>query len=240
MSKSDDHPASVREELTLLAERASELGMPRKTKAVLEVLEKFEGKLIVFCEYTATVDHLVDTLRARGITTTSFTGRLTAKAKQAALVKFRGDVRVLVTSRAGGEGLNIQFCQNMVNYDLPWNPMAVEQRIGRVHRLGQEKEVNVINLAVKDTIEARVLELLTHKIQLFQSVIGEIDLILGNLDSDKGFEQLLQEFWVKAQVEGKEGDEFRTLGNQLEYARTQFEEVKDNAEIMDRFAPQEN
>lgn len=233
MSEDHDHPLEVRNHLATLADEAKALGTSRKTAAVYEILDQFEGKLVIFCEFLATIDDLATRLRNRGISVIKFDGRMSPIAKQQAIKSFRDEHRVLIASRAGGEGLNIQFCQNMVNYDLPWNPMSVEQRIGRLHRLGQTGDVNVFNLSVKDTIESRVLELLTTKIQLFSTVIGEIDLILGNLEDNRTFEQMLRDSWVQSQLTGEEESEFGKLGDNITEARKAYEELEENKKILD-------
>ena len=87
---------------------------------------------------------------------------------------------MLIATEAGGEGINLQFCHHVINYDLPWNPMKLEQRIGRVHRLGQEHDVHIYNLAIENTIENNILELLNTKIGVFEKVVGELDDILTN------------------------------------------------------------
>lgn len=76
---------------------------------------------------------------------------------------FRGKIQVLIATEAGGEGINLQFCNHMINYDLPWNPMRLEQRIGRIHRLGQERDVHIYNMATKHTVEEHILKLLYEK-----------------------------------------------------------------------------
>ena len=85
---------------------------------------------------------------------------------------------MLIATESGGEGINLQFCHHVINYDLPWNPMKLEQRIGRVHRLGQEHDVHIYNLAIQDTIEQHILDLLYTKIDVFEKVVGELDDIL--------------------------------------------------------------
>jgi len=92
---------------------------------------------------------------------------------------FQRDGQIFLSTEAGGEGRNLQFARTVVNYDLPWNPLRIEQRIGRVHRLGQEREVHVVNLWALDTVEAYLMELLDRKIHMFELVVGELDLILG-------------------------------------------------------------
>jgi len=103
---------------------------------------------------------------------------------------FRTDANVMVTTDAGAEGLNLQHCHIVVNYDLSWNPMKLEQRIGRCHRIGQEQDVVVANLvATENAVDARLVELLTDKIHLFDSVLGESDEILGAIEDILDFEQ---------------------------------------------------
>ena len=92
---------------------------------------------------------------------------------------------MLISTEAGGEGRNLQFCNGIINYDLPWNPMAIEQRIGRIHRVGQERDVHIFNLEAKDTIESYILELLDKKINMFELVVGEVDMILGDLNEEE-------------------------------------------------------
>lgn len=94
---------------------------------------------------------------------------------------FRGKVQVLIATEAGGEGINLQFCNHIINYDLPWNPMRLEQRIGRIHRLGQERDVHIYNMATKHTVEEHILKLLYDKIHLFENVVGELDDILTKI-----------------------------------------------------------
>lgn len=93
---------------------------------------------------------------------------------------FKEHAQVLIATEAGGEGINLQFCSHVINYDLPWNPMKLEQRIGRVHRLGQTEDVEIYNFAVEETIEQHILALLYTKIDVFEQVVGELDAILTN------------------------------------------------------------
>ena len=93
---------------------------------------------------------------------------------------FEQKAQVLIATESGSEGINLQFCHHVINYDLPWNPMKLEQRIGRVHRLGQENDVHIYNLAIQNTIEDHILDLLYVKIGVFEQVVGELDDILNS------------------------------------------------------------
>lgn len=108
-------------------------------------------------------------------------GGLSRHEKEKSIKEFQHTTKALVATDVGSEGRNLQFCNHIINFDLPWNPMKIEQRIGRISRIGQEKEVHVTNLSAKDTIEDHILYLLDAKINMFELVIGEIDVILGRL-----------------------------------------------------------
>jgi hypothetical protein len=106
----------------------------------------------------------------------------------------------------------------LVNYDLPWNPMVVEQRIGRLHRIGQTREVHIVNLAAAGTIESHILRLLDHKIKLFELVVGELDLILGELGGAQRFEGRLANDWLAAESEADFERRVETLGAEIEHS----------------------
>jgi SNF2 family DNA or RNA helicase len=130
-----------------------------------------------------------------------------------------------VSTESGGEGRNLQFCKMLVNYDLPWNPMRIEQRIGRIHRLGQTEDVHIINLSAKDTIESYVLELLDKKINLFRLIIGELEMILGNMHSKRTLEQIIIDIVTLSPTQEAIKRKFKTLGNKLEKALKTHEEI---------------
>src|SRR5208283_982417 len=118
--------------------------------------------------------------------------------KEAAIEHFRGQARVLLCTESGSEGRNLQFAHGLCNFDLPWNPMKIEQRIGRLSRIGQKRDVYVFNLVAAGTVEAAVLHLLEAKLNMFELVIGEVDMILGNLDEEKEFEDMIADEWAAA------------------------------------------
>jgi SNF2 family DNA or RNA helicase len=106
----------------------------------------------------------------------------------------------------------------VINFDLPWNPMRVEQRIGRVHRLGQTRDVHIYNLATKGTIEEHIVALLEEKIQMFELVIGELDLILGNLRVGRQIDTEMMDLFVKGASQDEIKAKFEELGGKLKDA----------------------
>ena len=136
------------------------------------------------------------------------------------LTAFREDPEaVFVATRAGTEGLNLQFCNRLVNYELPWNPMVVEQRIGRIHRIGQTREAHIINFAARDTIEAHVLRLLDQKIKLFELVIGELDVILGDFGGADALEDRLANAWLSAPSDDVFDERVQAIGDEIVASR---------------------
>ena len=112
-------------------------------------------------------------------------GGLDREEKTRRINEFRlGGADILISTDTGAEGLNFQFCRNLINYDLPWNPMSVEQRIGRLDRIGQKREIFVYSLATKDTMEEYVVDLIINKMCCVGLVIGELPIILFNLGLD--------------------------------------------------------
>jgi superfamily II DNA or RNA helicase len=148
-------------------------------------------KAVVFTEFRRTQEYLETLLRARGWSVTCLSGDVAGAERRQALVhEFRDRTQILLMTEAGAEGLNLQFCNLVVNYDLPWNPQRVEQRIGRCHRYGQARDVLVLNfLNRQNAADARLYELLSHKLALFDGVFGSSDEILGALGSGLDFEK---------------------------------------------------
>ena len=166
----------------------------RLVGALPELLQAGD-KVLVFTQYKATQRYLARKLRDAGHDVVEFSGDLKAHPnpdkdeREQAKRQFRTRAQVMIATDAGAEGLNLQFCHTVVNYDLPWNPMKIEQRIGRCHRIGQQYDVIVANLvAMGNAVDARLVQLLTEKIHLFDSVLGESDEILGVLEEGIDFE----------------------------------------------------
>ncbi len=159
-----------------------------------------------------------------------FEGSLSGPEKDAAIADFRERVPVLLCTESGGEGRNIQFCNTLINFDVPWNPMAIEQRIGRIDRIGQQREVFVFNLVTRGTLEEQVLHLLEEKISMFELVVGEVGAILGGLEEERDFAELVLDAWLETTEAGRL-EAFDGIGRRLDEARRQHEDAKalDNA-----------
>jgi SNF2 family DNA or RNA helicase len=153
-----------------------------KAEKTLELIQKINDKVIIFTEYRATQMYLQWYLKQNGISSVPFRGGFKRGKKDWMRELFQKHAQVLIATEAGGEGINLQFCNHIINFDLPWNPMRLEQRIGRIHRLGQEKDVMIYNFAIQNTVEEHILKLLYEKIELFEKVIGDLDDILTKLD----------------------------------------------------------
>ncbi|HRX15759.1 MAG TPA: SNF2-related protein [Spirochaetota bacterium] len=154
-----------------------------RLKKMISGLKK-EGrkKFLIFTQFKTTQDYLKKILT--GLNVEVFNGSMDKDAKERAIDNFKKDVEVLICTEAGGEGRNMQFCNVLFNYDLPWSPLKIEQRIGRLHRFGQKDDVFIYNFATKDTVAERVLDVLEHKLHLFEESIGPPDIMLGQIEDE--------------------------------------------------------
>ncbi len=143
-------------------------------------------------------------------------GSKSADMKAALVDKFREDATLMICTEAGAEGINLQFCSILINYDLPWNPQRVEQRIGRVHRYGQKHDVVVVNFINKgNRADERVFELLSEKFQLFEGVFGASDEILGSIESGVDIERRIHDIYQKCRDDAQIEAEFNALQDEL-------------------------
>ena len=215
------------EELKSLARRASLVKQVEKAKALVEMLLLSRQKTLVFTTHKATSTYLAKTLQAANIPFAEFTGGMSLKQKDAAIASFRDTVSVLLASETGGEGRNIQFANAIVNYDLPWNPMKIEQRIGRIHRIGQTQDVFIFNFCLKGSIEEYILGILHDKINMFELVVGEIETILGNVDDEFDFSEIIMDIWLKHQVKPELDTAFEQLAENLLKAKNQYQQIQE-------------
>jgi len=136
-------------------------------------------------------------------------------------------VQVLVSTDVGSEGHNLQHCHRLVNFDLPWNPMVIEQRIGRLHRFGQTSEVEVFNLCARGSMEERILGVLHDRVRLFELVVGEMDMVIGNLSDESDLEERLLSLCAEAATDAVLEEGLSTLGDELLRARGRYDEVRE-------------
>ena len=171
------------------AVRCEQAGPDAKAEALIDWIYKLQAeenepdlKVLIFTEFVPTQQMLKEFLEARGISVVTLNGSMAMEERGAAQDAFRKSHRVLVSTDAGGEGLNLQFAHVIINYDIPWNPMRLEQRIGRVDRIGQPKTVQAINFVFEDSVEFRVREVLEQKLSVIFDEFG-IDKTGDVLDS---------------------------------------------------------
>lgn len=211
-------------ELYRLLERAVAITAPSKAKICLELIREHRDKVIIFTEYRATMNYLLQFFFEQGYQVVGFDGSLSAGRKQWAAHLFRNKVDIMVSTESGGEGLNFQFCNAMINYDLPWNPMRLEQRIGRIHRLGQTRDVSIFNLSTTDTVEAHLLRLLDEKIAMFNMVIGELEALFGTQGALRSFETGLYQAVLQAENDEELRQNFERLAQTVREKRQQLRE----------------
>ncbi|MBU3905185.1 MAG: DEAD/DEAH box helicase family protein [Nanoarchaeota archaeon] len=140
-------------------------------------------KIIIFTRFLETQKYIEEIL-SEHFKTAIFNGKLGPDEKNEQIEKFKKYHQILISTESGGEGRNFQFCHVMINYDMPWNPVKLEQRIGRIDRIGQTKTVIVNNLSTFDTIEQRILDVLSSRISDFEDLIGPMDAIIGSTDGN--------------------------------------------------------
>jgi SNF2 family DNA or RNA helicase len=214
-----------------LARRGSLLTAPAKVAVLLDRLGRFTQageKVLVFTAFRQTLELLADQVPGAvpggpgRLSTAVYHGSLPRTEKEAAIAAFRDEAQVLLSTESAGEGRNLQFCHVMVNMDLPWNPMQIEQRLGRLHRVGQEHDVLLTNLVASGTIEEQVLRVLEAKINLFELVVGELDMILGRVDDEFDFETTVFDAFVASEDDAEFGERMAVIGDDLAQARTDY------------------
>lgn len=222
LEKQESPSKAFQEQIQYLVSKVEAVKTNSKAGKALELIQKINDKVIIFTEYRATQLYLQWFLKQHGITSVPFRGGFKRGKKDWMRELFQNQAQVLIATEAGGEGINLQFCNHIINFDLPWNPMRLEQRIGRIHRLGQEKDVIIYNFATKDTVEEHILKLLYEKIHLFEKVIGELDDILTKLEFGN-IEDHLVEIFGRSASEGEMRIKMENLSSMIQLA----EEIKE-------------
>lgn len=217
--------------LSIAMDRATELGAARKAiiftesrrtqNYLLRILEETEwsDRIVLFngsntdAQSKAIYDRWLE--RHRG--SDRVTGSRTADMRSALVDYFRDEGQIMIATEAAAEGINLQFCSLVVNYDLPWNPQRIEQRIGRCHRYGQKHDVVVLNFLNRtNAADQRVYELLSQKFKLFDSVFGASDEVLGSIESSIEFEKKINEIYQSTRTTAEINEAFRQLQLDLE------------------------
>lgn len=240
-----------REELLEIAQQARSIDQTTKQQKLLDIIESVNdrmetGRTIVFTQFRATQEAIVRALRSdegdEGPPVHIVNGSLSSGEKDAQLQHFRERGGVLVTTDSISEGRNIQFCNVIVNYDLPWNPMSVEQRIGRIDRIGQDRDVYVYNLALEATVEDYVLEKLYGKIDVFHQTVGGLKEILSEREQSGGqFEQEVLQQMITADSKREMENNFEEMAVDLKEDKNAAKKAQEfNEEVFEGFETGDN
>lgn len=222
-----EQASSFGDDLSQIAARARNVIATRKGQALLDLVRARPDPVLIFSRYRQTVAYINEVLTAGGIAQAEFHGGMSSDEKQRAIESFRsGKVRAMVATDVGGEGQNLHFCHVLINFDLPWNPMLLEQRIGRLHRFGQTEEVTVYNLCARGTVEERVLDVLDGRVHLFELVVGETDMVLGNLADERDLEERILALYAEARTDEQIRAGFDRLAEELLAARGRYEKTR--------------
>jgi superfamily II DNA or RNA helicase len=211
------------------AKRCEAQGPDAKAEALLEWIYRLQAeegdpdlKVLVFTEFVPTQEMLYEFLTERGFSAVCLNGSMDMEERKRVQDAFAKDARILISTDAGGEGLNLQFCHVVINYDIPWNPMRLEQRIGRVDRIGQTHTVRAINFVFEDSVEHRVREVLEEKLAVIFEEFG-IDKTSDVLDSAQA-ERIFDDLYVEAilnpdKVETKVDEVVKSIEEQARESR---------------------
>ncbi|MDO8623332.1 MAG: SNF2-related protein [archaeon] len=200
-----------------------------------EIDQRDKGtKILIYTKHPATLKYIADILRKQKFTITEFKGGLTNDNKSERIREFKEKTQILISTETGAEGLNFQFCSNLINYDLPWNPMAVEQRIGRLDRIGQKKNIFVHSLATKGTMEEHVVDLIINKMCCIGLIMGELPIILFNMGldsngksgSNKFEEKIMNAFLDSKNNLNRFASEIDKVGREINKGIKEYEQTK--------------
>jgi superfamily II DNA or RNA helicase len=227
-----------RSEVKLLLEAATrcmQAGADAKAEALLDWLYKLQAeegdpelKALVFTEFVPTQQMLQQFLTERGFQVACLNGSMDMDERKKVQEAFAEDARILISTDAGGEGLNLQFCHVVINYDIPWNPMRLEQRIGRVDRIGQTHVVRAVNFVFEDSVEHRVREVLEEKLAVIFEEFG-IDKTGDVLDSAQAG-QIFDDLYVDAILNPEEVD--ASVDKVITRLQEQTRDTQENSSIL--------
>lgn len=225
MTRSDDlfNPA------VWLNDSVSERSWEKKWRPLI-LLAKQHGGVVVFTQFRRTQQALADALGSEKVSVFVIDGSVPAAKRTELVNAFHEKGGALILTRSGSEGRNLQFSHQVVNFDLPWNPMEIEQRIGRLHRMGQRHPVRIFNFVRAGSLQEQLLDLLQEKLNLFELVVGETGLVLGDRYSGDEFSEAILEAWKS----GESGLEtyFQKLGEELVAARSRYQEIQETDQTL--------
>tara|TARA_Y100000768_G_C23990285_1_gene692009 strand:+ start:2370 stop:5351 length:2982 start_codon:yes stop_codon:yes gene_type:complete len=241
-------PEEIEEEARLILDMIGlslKITENRKADALVDALtQQFEKarnegwpeKAVIFTEFRSTQEYILKKLKEMGLDTDRdvviFNGDSgDAESRRELVNQFKADKKIFLTTEAGSEGLNLQFCNLLVNYDLPWNPQRIEQRIGRCHRYGQKLDVVVVNFVNnKNIADRRVLELLQEKFSLFKGAFGASDEVLGDIEDGHDVEKEILKIYLSCRTEDEINKAFENL--QVKSATEISSKLKETKEMV--------
>jgi len=239
VAKNPKYHQTTRDEAKRIIRYFKDLKKDTKIERLLELIDEINSrdpgtKILIYTKHPATLEYISKTLKKQKLKITEFRGGLTNDEKSKRIEEFMNKTQILISTETGSEGLNFQFCSNLINYDLPWNPMAVEQRIGRLDRIGQKKDIYVYNLATKGTMEEHVVDLIINKMCCIGLVMGELPIILFNMGLDSKTSSgatKFEEKVMKAFLESKNNlkifsNEIEGLSNEINKGIRDYEKTK--------------
>ncbi len=247
ISKDEKYHESTREIAKSIVEDYKKVKKDSKIEKLVEIVTKIfnedkEAKLLIYTRHPTTLEYIVEKLAPLNLKIVKFMGGLDREGKTEIIKEFKEKAQIMISTETGSEGLNFQFCNNLINYDLPWNPMSVEQRIGRIDRIGQKKDMNIYSLATKRTMEEHVVDLIINKMCCIGLVIGELPIILFNLGLDErgiGGMPKIEEMLMNAFIDSKNNldifaQDVNKIAQMIEEGIAQYSGAKENsAEVLD-------
>ncbi len=208
---------------------------PTKMALLRQVLSEIQNEhkneqALIFCSRKITVAKVQEMLSREFGKAGTYSGDMTQNERDQVISDFRnGSTQYMVATDAAAEGLNLQHCALMFNYDLHWNPMKIEQRIGRIHRLKQERDVTIFNLTIKDTIDDYVLHILYQKIELFTMTVGKMETVLAEMkEGSQDLEKVIMEIIFRTKTK-------RDIKVELDRLATDIDNAKKHQQLYEQF-----
>ena len=189
IAESNDYHEETKEIARRILDSYKYVKKDSKIEKLIEIItnifkEDPTQKILIYTKYPTTLRYIKEKLSPFNLKIVEFMGGQDREGRTKIIKEFKENANILISTETGAEGLNFQFCNNLINYDLPWNPMSVEQRIGRLDRIGQKRDMSIYSLATKGTMEEHVVDLIINKMCCIGLVIGELPIILFNLGLD--------------------------------------------------------